>query len=71
MAAMREKATRIWREDGLMTLAKRSVQFGYDSLIRPLLPKRVVSYNGVPVRASRLGDSLIPWQTRDSNITTL
>jgi hypothetical protein len=65
MPAMREKVARIWQEDGLMTLAKRIVQFGYDSSIRPLLPKRVVSYNGVPVRASRLGDSLVPWQTRD------
>lgn len=65
MTTILEKAARIWRNDGLATLTKSSVRFGYNRLIRPLLPKRVVSYNGVPVRASRLGDSLVPWQTRD------
>lgn len=65
MATMLEKAARIWRNDGLITLAKGSARSGYDTWIRPLLPKRVVSYNGIPVRASRLGDSLVPWHTRD------
>lgn len=65
MAALIEKAARTWREDGPVTFAKKSVRFGYDSWVRPLLPKRVVTYNGVPVRASRLGDSLVPWHTRD------
>lgn len=65
MATMLEKAIKIWREEGWSTLARRGVRFGYDRLVRPLLPKRVVSYNGVSVRASRLGDSIIPWQTRD------
>lgn len=62
---MLKKAARIWRKDGLITLAKRGVRFGYDTWIRPLLPKRVVSYNGVSVLASRLGDSLVPWHVRD------
>lgn len=65
MTGMLEKAVRIWREEGLTTLATRSVRFGYDTWIRSSLPRRVVSYNGVPVRASRLGDSLVPWQTRN------
>lgn len=56
-----EKAVRICREEGPVRLAKRSIQFGYDNFIRPLFPKRVVSYNGVPVRASRIGDNIIPW----------
>lgn len=60
-----ESAARIWRKDGLITLAKRSIQFGYNTLIRSKVPKRVVSYNGVSVRASRLGDSLVPWHNRD------
>lgn len=62
---MLNKAVKIWRKDGLGTLIRKSIQFGYDSWIRPFLPNRVVSYNGVPVRAYWLGDSLIPWHTRD------
>lgn len=64
MVTMLQKAAKIWRQDGSITLAKRGIQFGYDSGFRPLLPKRVVSYNDIPVRASRLGDSLVPWHTR-------
>lgn len=65
MAAMRDKVARIWKEDGPITLAKKAVRFGYDILIRPLLPKRIISYNSVLVRASRVGDSLVPWQMSD------
>lgn len=64
MTTMLEKAAKVWREDGSVTLARKGIQFGYDSWFRPFLPKRVVSYNGISVRASRLGDSLIPWHTR-------
>jgi len=65
MAALRKKAVEIWREDGPITLGKKSVRFGYDTWVRPVLPKRIVTYNGVLVRASRFGDSLVPWHTRD------
>lgn len=65
MATMLKKAAEIRREEGLSTLTKQVIRFGYDSLVRPMLPKRVVSYNGVPVRASRLGDSLVPWRMGD------
>lgn len=65
MAATLEEAVRIFRENGPIKVARRSVQFGYNTWVRPLLPKRVVSYNGVPVRASRIGDSIKPWLTRD------
>ena len=65
MAEIFEKSVRILREDGPTTLVNRAVQFGYDTWIRTLLPKQVVTYNGVLVRASRLGDSLVPWHTRD------
>lgn len=66
MSTLLYKATRVYREYGAIPLAKRGIQFGYNSYIRPRLPKRVVSYNKVPVRAARLGDSLIPWH--DTNI---
>jgi len=62
---MLKKAAKIWRKDGSISLAKRTIKFGYDSMLRPLLPKRAVSYNSIPVRASRVGDAIIPWHTRD------
>ncbi|SEP14516.1 Methyltransferase FkbM domain-containing protein [Halorientalis persicus] len=65
MTTMLKKAARIYRKDGPIALAKRGIWFGYQSGIRSLLPKRIVSYNNVLVRASRLGDSVIPWHTRD------
>lgn len=65
MTATLDKATIILREEGPINLLKHSIQFGYDSWIRPLLPKRIVSYNDIQVRASRIGDSIIPWHTRD------
>ena len=65
MTTIYKKAARILHEDGPITLVKRSFKYGYDTYIRTLLPKRTVSYNGIPVWGSRLGDSIIPWQSRD------
>lgn len=62
---MLDKATKIWREEGSITLARRGVQFGYDTYVRPFLPKQIVRYNDIPVHASRAGDSIIPWHTMD------
>lgn len=65
MTANLEKAVRIWRNKGAIRLAKRSIQFGYNNYLRPLLPKRAVLYNDIPVPAARVGDSIIPWQMTD------
>lgn len=59
------KAQRTYRNEGGIQLIKKGVRFGYDHFIRPLLPRRTVSYNGVPVRAAHLGDNLIPWHEMD------
>lgn len=48
-----------------MQLAKRSMRHGYDTFVRPVLPRRTGSYNDVTVRMVHLGDSVIPWQSTD------
>jgi hypothetical protein len=63
MSKLLSKASRIHQEEGLTQVARRAVQFGFDEFVRPLLPRRVVSYNGISVRASHVGDGIIPWQT--------
>lgn len=65
MTAMLDKAGKIWRDEGLIRLVRRSVRFGYDNFVRSGLPKQEVNYNGVRVLAGRLGDSIIPWQETD------
>lgn len=65
MLPMLKKAVSIRRNEGSISLAKRSVQFGYDNYVRPQLPRRVVLYNDVPVHAAFLGDSIIPWHRTD------
>ena len=46
-------------------MLKKGIQFGYDNYIRPILSRRTVFYNEIPVKASHLGDSLIPWHNKD------
>lgn len=65
MVNVLRKACRVYVDEGSHTLIRKGLQFGYDNYVRPLLPQRVVSYNGVLVRASHLGDALIPWQNTD------
>ena len=65
MARFLSKMSRIYQEEGLTQLVRRTVQFGFNQFVRPLLPKRIVSYNGISVRASDIGDKIIPWQTTD------
>jgi hypothetical protein len=62
---MLAKTKRIYRNQGLIRLLKKIVMFAYDNYIRTLFPKRTVQYNDIPVRASHLGDSIIPWHTKD------
>lgn len=49
-----------------MTLHSRIsefVRYHYKTDVRPRLPRRLTEYNGVAVRASRLFDSVVPFQT--------
>lgn len=58
-------AKQTYREDGTFSLLKKGFIYVYDSQLRSILPRQTVLYNGIPVRAGRLGDSLIPWQNTD------
>lgn len=59
------RARGVYKDEGLYQLLIKGVKFGYDTYIRPHLPLRKVSYNGVPVQVARLGDSIIPWHETD------
>lgn len=54
-----------YSDEGIITLLKRGTHFSYDKVIRQNLPRRTVAFNGIQVRAARLGDSLIPWEETD------
>lgn len=65
-----ERAIRVYREEGPRRLVAKSLRYGkrkirraWDQAIRPNLPWRVVSYNGVRVRAARWFDPTLPWYT--------
>lgn len=59
------RAKRVYNEQGIPQVLIKGAKFGYDTYVRPRFPFRKVSYNGVPVRAARLGDSIIPWHEAD------
>lgn len=65
MSELLSRALQTYQEDGIPQLIYKSIQFNYNRFIRPLFPKKVVEYNDVSVRASYLGDGIIPWQTTD------
>lgn len=62
MESVQEKAVRILRQEGPLSLVRKGSRFLYLERIRPRLPAREVRYNGVPVPAGRLFDSVVrPW----------
>lgn len=65
MTTLLRKAVKLYREEGFIRLLTGGIRFGYETAVRPLLPKTTVSYNGVQVRNgdARLGDFLVPWHT--------
>lgn len=72
MIRLIERAIRVYREEGSRRLGAKSLRYGkrkirqtWDRAIRPHLPKRVVSYNGVWVRAARWLDPSLPWYTAE------
>jgi hypothetical protein len=50
------------KQNGLGHVLRNSVPYAYNLLLRPYLPKRTVSYNGVLVGANRVTDGLNPSQ---------
>lgn len=67
MMTLLSRAATLYRKEGFIRLLTGSIRFGYDTVVRPLLPKTTGSYNGVrvPNSEARLGDSLVPWHTTD------
>lgn len=62
MESLQQKAVRILRREGPFSLVRKGLRFLYLERIRPRLPAREVHYNGVPVPAGRLFDSVTrPW----------
>ena len=62
MESVQEKAIRILRREGALSLVRKGLRFLYLEWIRPRLPAREVYYNGLPVPAGRLFDSVArPW----------
>ncbi|AUV84141.1 hypothetical protein C2R22_21410 (plasmid) [Salinigranum rubrum] len=56
------KAFKILRSDGLIPLVRKGVPFVHDNYISSHLPRAVVQYNGVAVKAGRLFDTSLPWR---------
>lgn len=60
-----KKIKKVYHDDGIGQLLRKSIRYGYDNYIRPKLPLQTVTYNEVTVLASRWGDQFIPWHTVD------
>lgn len=65
MPSLPTKIKKTYRDEGAIHLLKRVIPYLYNNIIRSSLPRQIVLYNGVPVRAARLGDSFVPWQETD------
>lgn len=65
MKSVRERAVEVYWEEGPLELARRGLREAYDTLIRPRLPRRTGSFNGVTARAVHAGDWMIPWQSAE------
>lgn len=63
-------ARSLYAERGVIGLATRSIQFGYDTYVRPALPRRETRYNGVRVRAARILDDRLPFSVGHPSPTT-
>lgn len=67
-----KRAIQVYHAEGLRRLVAkipryvtRKIRHTWDQLIRPHLPRKIVYYNGVRVRAARWFDSSLPWYTTD------
>ena len=55
------KLRKNYRLGGLSTVVAKGCPYLYNSSIRPRLPQTQTTYNGIPVRAARWFDSVVPW----------
>lgn len=59
------RAREIYREEGIISLLRRAIHFGYNGLLRPRFPYTTVKFNGVTVRGAKLFDRYVPSQQAD------
>ncbi|WP_302081592.1 hypothetical protein [Salinibaculum rarum] len=55
------KIRKAYRSGGLSTVIAKGCPYLYNQSIRPRLPRKQTTYNGIPVRAARWFDSIVPW----------
>ena len=60
MSSEVRKALDVLRSDGFIPLIRKGVPFAHNNYISSYLPRTVVRYNGVPVKAGRLFDTALP-----------
>jgi len=58
-----ESVQKKYHADGFLPLMLSSIKFSYNQGVRKRLPRIIVDYNGVEVRAGHSLDKIIPWQT--------
>jgi hypothetical protein len=58
--AFAKRAREVYREEGVTELGIRACRTAYERALRPHLPRRTGTYNGVEVPAARLLDELVP-----------
>jgi len=56
------KAFDILRSERFVSLVRKGVPFVHDNYVSPYLPRAVVRYNGVKVKAARIFDTSLPWR---------
>ena len=61
MSDLPGRAIRFARREGVAALASTAIRLVYDRGVRPRLPRRTVTYNGVAVPAARALDGVVPW----------
>jgi hypothetical protein len=62
MSSEIRKALDVLRSDGLIPLIRKGIPFAHNNYISSYLPRTVVQYNGVAVKAGRLFDTVLPWR---------
>lgn len=65
MIRLATRAVRVWREEGFVTMVLRISEHVHRTLIRPHLPQRRATYNGVVTKGARVCDRFCPWESVD------
>ena len=60
MTGILSKALSVYRREGLVSLLRKGIPFGYEEFVRPRLPRTELELNGISTRAGRWFDSFFP-----------